>query len=59
MLSGCFDVLAGKVFRIGHMGENARIEDMTLTMDALDKTFADLGYPLECSLKEEFLKLME
>ena len=59
MLSGCFDVLAGKVFRIGHMGENARIEDMTLTMDALDKTFADLGYPLECGLKEEFLKLMK
>ena len=59
MLSGCFDVLAGKVFRIGHMGENARIEDMTITMDALDKTFADLGYPLECSLKDEFLRLMK
>ena len=58
MLSGCFDVLAGKVFRIGHMGENARAEDMTLTMDALDKTFADLGYPLQCSLKEEFLNLV-
>lgn len=59
MLSGCFDVLAGKVFRIGHMGENARIEDMTITMDALDRTFADLGYPLECSMKEEFLRLMK
>ncbi|MGN0704267.1 MAG: pyridoxal-phosphate-dependent aminotransferase family protein [Lentihominibacter sp.] len=59
MLSGCFDVLAGKVFRIGHMGENARIEDMTITMDAMDKTFADLGYPLKCSMKEEFLKLMK
>ena len=59
MLSGCFDVLAGKVFRIGHMGENARIEDMTITMNALDRTFADLGYPLECSMKEEFLRLMK
>ena len=59
MLSGCFDVLAGKVFRIGHMGENARIEDMTITMNALDRTFADLGYPLECSRKEEFLRLMK
>ena len=59
MLSGCFDVLAGKVFRIGHMVENARIEDMTITMNALDRTFADLGYPLECSMKEEFLRLMK
>lgn len=59
MLSGCFDVLAGKVFRIGHMGENARVEEMTVTMDALDKTFADLGYPLKCSMKEEFLKLVK
>ena len=25
MISGCFDVLAGKVIRIGHMGENANI----------------------------------
>lgn len=58
MLSGCFDVLAGKVFRIGHMGENAREEDMIMTMDALDKTFADLGYELKCSLKEEFMKLI-
>ena len=59
MISGCFDVLAGKVIRIGHMGENARIEDMTITMNALDRTFADLGYPLECSMKEEFLRLMK
>lgn len=56
MLSGCFDVLAGKVFRIGHMGENANVEDMTATMDALDKTFADLGYELKASMKDVFTK---
>ncbi|MCI5885358.1 MAG: alanine--glyoxylate aminotransferase family protein [Clostridiales bacterium] len=55
MLSGCFDVLAGKVFRIGHMGENANEDDMIMTMDALDNTFADLGYTLRASLKEEFI----
>lgn len=55
MLSGCFDILAGKVFRIGHMGENANVDDMITTMDALDKTFADLGYPLRASLKDEFI----
>lgn len=58
MISGCFDVLAGKVIRIGHMGENARVDDMALTLDAMDKTFADLGYPLNCSMKETFLKLV-
>ncbi len=58
MISGCFDVLAGKVIRIGHMGENANIDDMAMTLDAMDKTFADLGHPLKCSMKDEFLKLM-
>lgn len=58
LISGCFDVLAGKVVRIGHMGENARVEEMVATLDALDKTFADIGYPLECSMKEEFMKLI-
>lgn len=58
LISGCFDVLAGKVVRIGHMGENARVDEMAATLDALDKTFADIGYPLECSMKEEFMKLI-
>ena len=55
MISGCFDVLAGKVIRIGHMGENAREEDMILTLDAMDRTFKDLGVSLLCSLKEAFI----
>lgn len=59
MISGCFDVLAGKVIRIGHMGENANVDDMAMTLDAMDKTFADLGHPLACSMKEEFLSLMQ
>lgn len=59
MISGCFDVLAGKVIRIGHMGENANIEDMAQTFDAMDKTFADLGYPLTCSMKETFLQAVK
>lgn len=55
MLAGCFDVLAGKVFRIGHMGENANIADMTETMAALDGAFQEVQYPLICSLREAFL----
>lgn len=58
MISGCFDVLAGKVVRIGHMGENARVDEMAETLDAMDKTFADLGYDLACNMKDEFLKLV-
>ena len=58
MISGCFDVLAGKVVRIGHMGENANIDDMALTLDAMDKTFAELGVALNCSMKDEFLTQM-
>ncbi len=58
MISGCFDVLAGKVIRIGHMGENANVDDVALTLEAMDKTFADLGVQLLCSMKEAFLELM-
>lgn len=58
MISGCFDVLAGKVIRIGHMGENARVDDMTMTLEAMDKTFAELGVQLLCSMKETFLELV-
>lgn len=57
MISGCFDVLAGKVIRIGHMGENANADDVALTLDAMDKTLADLGVRLSCSMKETFLEL--
>lgn len=55
MISGSFDVLAGKVLRIGHMGENANVDDMAQVFDAMDHTFADLGYPLNCCMKETFL----
>ena len=54
MIAGCFDILAGKVIRLGHMGENANVPDVTLMLDALDNTFADLGYPLQASMKAVF-----
>lgn len=56
MISGCFDVLAGKVIRIGHMGESANVEDMVLTLDALDKTLTGLGVEIKCSMKDKFLE---
>lgn len=54
MIAGCFDILAGKVIRLGHMGENANVEDVTMMLDALDHTFADLGYKLDTSMKDVF-----
>ena len=59
MIAGCFDILAGKVIRIGHMGENANMDDMILTMDALDHAFADMGYALQASMKEVFVREMQ
>lgn len=59
MIAGCFDFLAGKVFRLGHMGENANAMDITMMMDALDHSFADLGHPLKASLKDGFQSAMQ
>jgi aspartate aminotransferase-like enzyme len=37
MIAGSFDVLAGQVIRIGHMGENANEADVQETLEALRK----------------------
>lgn len=55
MLAGSFDVLAGQVIRIGHMGENARAEKVSAVMKALDAVLTDLQVPLKGSLYETFL----
>ena len=56
MIAGCFDYLADKVFRLGHMGEGANIADVTAMLEAMDNTFTDLGHPLVCSMKETFVQ---
>ena len=35
MIAGCFDIFAGKLLRIGHMGENANEADVKETLSAL------------------------
>lgn len=35
MIAGCFDIFAGKLLRIGHMGENANESDVKATLKAL------------------------
>lgn len=56
MLAGSFDDLAGKVIRIGHMGANANIADMTVTMSALSDTLTSLGVPLTADLGLSFMQ---
>ena len=58
MIAGCFDYLAGKVFRLGHMGEGANAADVSAMLDAMDKTFFDLGHVLKCSMRDVFEKEM-
>ena len=54
MISGCFDVLAGKVVRIGHMGENARELKLIETLNALQRTLEKLGVKLNCNMSQVF-----
>ena len=54
MLAGSFDVLAGKVIRIGHMGNNAEFHKVREVFAALDGTMKKLGIPLKASMEEVF-----
>lgn len=54
LISGSFDYLANKVIRIGHMGENCKLENIMYVLNILDITLKDLGYKTNKSLIEEF-----
>ena len=59
MLAGSFDVLAGKVIRIGHMGSNATFYNVREVFAALDGTLRRLGVPLKASMEDIFCKNMQ
>ena len=59
MLAGSFDVLAGKVIRIGHMGNNADFYKVREVFAALDGTLAKLGVPLKASMEKIFCDSMK
>ncbi len=44
LIAGSFDVFAGEILRIGHMGYNCREEFVEETLDALEQTLGELGY---------------
>ena len=54
LISNSFDVLAGKVIRIGHMGESSNYADVKLTLEALDDAFASYGVKLKANLATSF-----
>lgn len=56
MIAGCFDILAGKVLRIGHMGNNANVSDLADTLEALQGTLEDLGFPVARNMRQSFLE---
>lgn len=56
MLAGSFDILAGKVIRIGHMGNNADIGRVRTALAALDDAMNELGFSAKASMAEVFAR---
>lgn len=58
LLAGSFGPLAGRVIRIGHMGENANEEDVRAVLRALQAVLQELGFDLQADMEEVFVKQM-
>ena len=56
LMSTSLDKYENKLLRIGHMGENANIEDITYVLNAIDKALKDLGFSSEKQLNKLFIK---
>lgn len=54
MIAGSWGELSGKVWRIGHMGENAREEKLFRFFRAFDECCADFGFSYQDSLARIF-----
>ncbi len=59
LIAGSFDYLENRVIRIGHMGENAKLEKIIFVLNSFDRTLKDLGYKTKLSLVDEFNKYYE
>lgn len=55
LIAGSFGYLEGKVIRIGHMGENARVDKVSYTLLALQKSLEQLGFKCKCDMASVFL----
>ena len=56
LMSTSLDRYENKLLRIGHMGENANIEDITYVLNAIDKALKDLGFSSEKQLDKLFIE---
>lgn len=56
LMSTSLDRYEDKLLRIGHMGENANIEDITYVLNAIDKALKDLGFSSEKQLDKLFIE---
>ncbi len=56
LISGSFGVLAGRVIRLGHMGNNANIEDVAQMLTALAETLEQLGFSCQCDMGKALMK---
>lgn len=56
MIAGSFGYLKNKVIRIGHMGENARIDLMSYGLYALQEALKYSGFRCKCDMPEFFLR---
>lgn len=54
LISGAFDVLAGKVLRIGHMGENCQEKKIYRTFKAMDGAFRHFNITPKVMLHKTF-----
>ncbi|WP_202710185.1 pyridoxal-phosphate-dependent aminotransferase family protein [Sporosalibacterium faouarense] len=59
MIAGAFSDLAGKVMRIGHMGENCREEKVFMTLKCLDKALRSFGIKLKKEIHKEFINCLD
>lgn len=56
LMSTSLDRYEDKLLRIGHMGENANIKDITYVLNAIDKALKDLGFSSEKQLDKLFIE---
>lgn len=59
MVSGSIGALKGKVIRIGHMGNNANVRDVAITLSALGEVLTSFGISLSADMKQIFMEEIE
>lgn len=55
MIAGSFGYLKGKVIRIGHMGDNARMDKVAYALLALQESLKYFGFESKANMVEEFM----